>query len=97
LGSANKVKRKAGQETTNGDKLLGSRQENVGLLRGDDDQPDLFWTKKAGLEAGRLAEALQRWSQALSVYQRLTNLLPSVSATLENRIQNAEKNLRLTR
>jgi len=49
------------------------------------------------LEAGRLAEALQRWSQALSVYQRLTNLLPSVSATLENRIHNAEKNLRLTR
>ncbi len=67
------------------------------VLRGDDDQPDLFWTRKAGLEAGRLAEALQRWSQALSVYQRLTNLLPSVSATLENRIQNAEKNLRLTR
>ncbi len=67
------------------------------VLRGDDDQPDLFWTKKAGLEAGRLAEALQRWSQALSVYQRLTNLLPSVSATLESRIQNAEKNLRLTR
>ena len=58
-----------------------------------DQKPDLFWTKKAGLDAGRLAEKLQWWPQAISVYQRLKELLPSLSASFENRIRKAQEHL----
>jgi len=58
-----------------------------------DQKPDLFWTKKAGWEAGRLAEKLQWWPQAISVYQRLKELLPSLSASFENRIRKAQEHL----
>src|SRR5437764_3794178 len=50
-----------------------------------DQKADPFWTKKAGLEAGRLAEKLQWWPQAISVYQRLKELLPSLSGSFDNR------------
>src|SRR6266446_7811403 len=55
------------------------------LLKGQ--EPNLSWTKRAGLDAGRLAEKLQWWSQAINVYQRLKELLPALSASFENRIR----------
>ena len=58
-----------------------------------DQKPDPFWTKKAGLEAGRLAEKLLWWSQAINVYQRLKELLPPLSALFENRIHKAQEHL----
>jgi TolA-binding protein len=48
---------------------------------------DVFWTRKAGLEAGRLAETLRLWPQALQVYGQLQALLPSLRTKLENKIQ----------
>jgi TolA-binding protein len=46
----------------------------------------LFWTKKAGREAGRLAESMQDWSHAIKIYERLKSLLPVLSAQLDKTI-----------
>ena len=59
-----------------------------------DQMPDPFWTKKAGLEAGRLAEKLQWWAQAIAVYRNLEEMLPALSASLENRIRKAQEHLK---
>jgi len=61
------------------------------LLKGQ--EPNLSWTKRAGLDAGRLAEKLQWWSQAINVYQRLKELLPALSASFDNRIRKAQEHL----
>jgi len=45
------------------------------LLR-DGESPDPFWTRKAGLEAARLAESLNQRAQAISVLERLQSLFP---------------------
>jgi TolA-binding protein len=55
--------------------------------------PDLFWVKKAGMEAGRLAESLQAWPQALKLYQRLQTQIPSLKPMLENKILKAREQL----
>jgi len=55
--------------------------------------PDLFWVKKAGMEAGRLAESLQAWSQALKLYERLQTQIPSLKPMLENKILKAREQL----
>jgi TolA-binding protein len=57
------------------------------------EQPDLFWVKKAGLEAGRVAEAMQEWTQAMNLYRRLGELLPPLKEALERRIQKAQEHL----
>jgi TolA-binding protein len=62
----------------------------------DDQAPDPFWIKKAGLEAGRLAESLQEWSAAVKVYERLEKLLPALSGSLEKRKLKAQENLQKT-
>jgi hypothetical protein len=59
----------------------------------ENEQPDRFWSRKAGLEAGRVAEALQQWAQAMGVYQRLQNLVPQMQASLEKRILRCQDNL----
>jgi hypothetical protein len=48
---------------------------------------DLYWVKKAGLEAARLVESLpfQEWSQAEKFYDRLLYLLPQMKETLEKK------------
>jgi exonuclease VII small subunit len=53
----------------------------------------LFWRQKAGLDAGRLAEALGLWPQAERIYRQLQQLLPSASDSLEIKIRNARKNI----
>ena len=45
------------------------------LLR-DGETPDPFWTRKAGLEAARVAEGLNQRAQAISVLERLQTLFP---------------------
>lgn len=55
----------------------------------EDEQPDLFWVKKAGLEAGRLAESLQAWPQALKLYERLEAMIPALEPLLQNKILKA--------
>lgn len=42
------------------------------------EEPDRFWTRKAGLEAGRLAERLQLREQAINVYSRLQEMIPAL-------------------
>ena len=50
-----------------------------GFLRPDKgEEPDRFWTRKAGLEAGRLAERLQLREQAINVYIRLHEMIPAL-------------------
>jgi TolA-binding protein len=61
----------------------------------DGEQAGPFWVKRAGLEAGRVAESLQRWRQAVNLYQQLENWLPQLRPALEKKILNAEKNAAL--
>lgn len=57
------------------------------------EEPDLFWVKKAGLEAGRLAESLQKWQLAIDIYRPLEASLPQLRAGLDKKILSARKNL----
>lgn len=54
---------------------------------------NLFWVKKAGLEAARLVEAMQEWPQAVNLYRRLGELLPPLKESLERKIQKAQEHL----
>ncbi len=55
--------------------------------------PDVFWRKKAGLEAARLSELLKEWPQAIELYRDMQrqNFLPREQAELK--IENAQKQL----
>ena len=53
----------------------------------------LFWTKKAGLEAGRLAESLQDWNHAIKIYEHLKKLLPVLTASLDKTIRSLQEKL----
>ena len=65
-----------------------------GTLLRDGERPDLFMTKRAGIQAFDLAESLQAWSQAVAIYQRLTNnVWPQLPASLEKRATRARENL----
>ncbi len=59
----------------------------------DDETADLFWVKKAGLQAAALAEALGEWEQAANIYGRLEKKLPQLSELLENKIAAAQGHL----
>jgi TolA-binding protein len=52
----------------------------------DDETADLFWVKKAGLQAAALAEALGEWEQAANIYGRLEKKMPQLSELLEGKI-----------
>lgn len=55
--------------------------------------PDVFWTRRAGLEAARLAETLHEWPQALRLYERLRDLLPPLQPALEKRMERIRERL----
>jgi TolA-binding protein len=59
----------------------------------DDQKADPYWTARAGREAARLAEALQEWSGAVKVYERLETLLPELKNSFEKRKLKAQENL----
>jgi TolA-binding protein len=50
--------------------------DNSFLREGE--KPDPFWTRKAGLEAARLAASLQLREQAINVYRRLQDMFPAL-------------------
>src|SRR5262249_47426709 len=57
------------------------------------EQPEMFWTKTAGMEAGRLAYEMREWQKAIKIYQRLQKILPASLPFIQNRIQECERNL----
>jgi TolA-binding protein len=64
----------------------------------NEEQPEMFWTKMAGMEAGRLAADMREWQKAILIYQKLQRILPAPLPSIENRIQECQKNLtRLSR
>jgi TolA-binding protein len=60
------------------------------------ESPDPFWTRRAGLEAARLAESLQEWRQALRIYERLRELLPPLQPALEKRMERLRERIAAT-
>jgi TolA-binding protein len=62
------------------------------ILR-DGEKPDLFWLRRAGLDASRLAGDLREWRQAVNICSRLQELLPSLRASLEEKKLKFQKNL----
>ena len=64
-----------------------------GKILRDDERPDPFWTKKAGMKAFDLAEELQAWSQAVNIYLRLKTIWPQLPASLEEHAAKARENL----
>lgn len=59
----------------------------------DGEQCDPFWRKKAGWEAGRLAETLQEWSQAKSIYEQLQREFPVLGPRLERSLRKVQDQL----
>ena len=57
---------------------------------------DPFWTRKAGLEAARLAESQGQWDQAIKVYERLQELMPVLRPRTEKSIARAQEQLAKT-
>jgi TolA-binding protein len=57
------------------------------------EQPDPFWTEKAGLQAGNMAEMLGEWPQAVNLYRRLEELLPPLHDLIEKKIARAREQL----
>lgn len=59
----------------------------------NEEQPEIFWTKFAGTEAGRLAYDMREWQKAIKIYQRLQKILPASLPSIQNKIQDCERNL----
>jgi TolA-binding protein len=59
----------------------------------NEEQIEMFWIKYAGMEAGRLASEMQEWQKAMKIYRRLQQMLPAPLPSLQNRIQDCERNL----
>ena len=59
----------------------------------DNEEPDPFWVENAGLKAGRVAETLQEWQQAINIYTHLEELLPTRRSMLESKILGAQKQM----
>lgn len=55
--------------------------------------PDLFWLKRAGLDAARVAESLGDWTPALRIYQSLQTHLPPLRTALDKKIEKARERL----
>jgi TolA-binding protein len=57
------------------------------------EQPDTFWTRKAGLNAEHVAEQQHQWLQAVKICQRLKELLPQQAPFFDSRMEVCQKNL----
>jgi TolA-binding protein len=62
-----------------------------GTLLREGESADPYWTRKAGIDAGRIAESLQQWTEAKNIYETLLELLPSLQSLLENKILKAQE------
>ena len=47
----------------------------------------------AGMEAGRLAYEMREWQKAIKIYQQLQKVLPASLPSIQNKIQDCERNL----
>jgi len=52
----------------------------------DPESSSALWARKSGTEAGRLAESLQQWKDALNIYTQLKQLLPGMAPIFEKKI-----------
>jgi TolA-binding protein len=59
----------------------------------DPERPSPLWTKKSGMEAAQLAEALQKWPVAIKIYQQLKDLLPVLAPSCDRKIAKAREHL----
>ena len=59
----------------------------------DGEVADLFWVKKAGLQAAAAAETLGEWEQAAAIYAELKKWLPQLSDSLDKKIAGANAHL----
>jgi hypothetical protein len=59
----------------------------------DNEQPDSFWRKKAGLQAAGLAETVANYEVATNVYLHLEELFPQSKDSLEKKIAAAQSHL----
>ena len=57
------------------------------------DSPSARWIKMSGTEAARLAEALQEWQVAITIYQQLKDLLPGSAPGFDKKILKAKEHL----
>jgi tetratricopeptide (TPR) repeat protein len=57
------------------------------------DFPQMFWVRKAGLEAARLSESMKQRQQAIHVYERLRLLFPPLGGWLDRKILKAREGL----
>lgn len=57
------------------------------------EKPSPLWSKEAGLAAARVLEMQKRPAEAIRVYERLQQMLPSLRPTLERRIAAARQQL----
>jgi tetratricopeptide (TPR) repeat protein len=55
------------------------------------DKPDLNWSSKAGLEAARLAETMEKYEQAVTIYEQIRDFLPSMRSRMDKRIAKARE------
>jgi TolA-binding protein len=95
--------REAMAETLTGPEQMAQRNLALSLyldvlydeasLRSGGNSDLLFWTKKAGREAGRLAESMQDWTRAIKIYERLKTLLPVLTSSLDKTISNLREKL----
>jgi len=71
------------------DLLKEALHQYLKVFNGAQDDPgggSPLWVKKAGVEAGRLAESLQEWKVAINVYTELKKLLPGSAPIFDRRI-----------
>jgi len=86
----------AGREDSSRTNLLDAALDHYlnvlyGTILREGETADPSWTRKAGIEAGRIAESLQRWTEAKNIYETLLELLPSLRTLLENKMLKAQE------
>jgi len=58
---------------------------------GENEAADPFWLKVAAMAAARLAEELQRWDEAVNLYQKLAKWAPSLRKFWELKLERLEQ------
>ena len=97
LGLVNERLAAVASDSERGSLLRAALDRYVDVLYGrplrPGESPDPFWTRRAGLEAARVAELLGEWRQALRIYERLRDLLPPLQPGLEKRMERVRERL----
>lgn len=55
------------------------------------EKPDPYWLGRAGLEAARIFEFQNQWTEAANLYQRLQKALPNLRGILEKKVDQARR------